>query len=108
MTNFNKDTNILFEMIPGFINIDGKLYNFHMSKGRRITISYQTDWDSQQNASYLGETNRSSDKSLHDVCEKTIKWLFEGDYVKYMPFGFKKKYEELYGVTIVHSRGFEE
>lgn len=102
------NTESLFNMLPEFINIKGKLYHFKMTKGKRINISYQTDKDENGKCEFLGETFRSSDVSLQDVCEKMINWLFKFEYVQYMPYGYKKMYDEMFNVNIIHSRGFEE
>lgn len=101
-------TDLLFDMLPSFINIKGKLYHFTMTKGKRISISYQTDRDEAGNIDYLGETYRSSDNSLQDVCRQMVDWLFKFEYTQYMPYGYKRQYEQMYGIKIEHSRGFEE
>lgn len=104
----NNLTDLFFNMLPEFINIQGKLYHFNMSKGKRISISYQTDRDENGLNEYLGETFRSSEISLKDVCEKMVNWLFKFEYVQYMPFGYKKMYDEMFNVNIEHSRDFKE
>lgn len=85
----NLTTDKLFDdLLPSFINIDGELYYFSLIKGRDgVIIIYETRGNKS-----LGSTYRIGD-NLRDVCEKTIKWLIEFDYVKYMPIGYKEKYQ---------------
>ncbi len=104
----NNPTDLFFNMLPEFININGKLYHFNLSKGKRITISYQTNRDEDGVIEYLGETFRDSEISLKDVCEKMVNWLFKFEYVQYMPFGYKKMYDKMFNTNVIHSRGFEE
>ena len=107
----NLTTDYLFDkLLPSFINIDGELYHFNMIKGKNgPMITYETNEKIQlenvKNMS-LAFTYRTGD-DLRDVLEKTINWLKEFGYVKYMPYGFKERYENIFNIEIEHSRGFD-
>jgi hypothetical protein len=105
-------TDYLFDkLLPSFINVDGELYHFNMIKGKNgPMITYETNSDIQlENVRHmpLASTYRTGD-NLRDVCEKTIKWLIEFDYVKHMPYGFKERYERIFNIQVEHSRDFDK
>lgn len=101
----------LFEMLPSFLNVDGELYHFKMIKGKNgPMITYETDNGNQaSNHKYmpLASTYRTGN-DLRDVCRKTIQWLYEFNYVQYMPYGYKEKYETMFKTKIEHSREFDK
>lgn len=85
-----KTTDELFGMLPEFINIERKFYHLVILKGQSISITYQ------RHGEFIGveflDDRYITSSSLRTVVINTIKWLYENDYVKYMP----PKYEELY------------
>ena len=104
-------TDYLFDkLLPSFLNVEGELYHFNMIKGKTgPMITYETNKNVQlENVENmpLASTYRSGD-DLRDVCEKTISWLKEFDYIKYMPYGYKERYEKIFNIEIEHSRGFD-
>lgn len=95
-------TDYLFdELLPPFVNIDGKLYHFETMFGKRgVHIKYKTE-----TGDYLGQTWREG-KTLREASLSMIHWLFKFDYIKYTPFGYREKYENIFNVKIEHSRDF--
>lgn len=101
-------TDYIFEqLIPSFINVNGDLYHFNMIKGNNgITIIYKTNSYTQSetdNTKYYTLFRRRGD-NLRDVCGKTIRWLIEFDFVKYMPYGFKERYDMIFNPQVTYSK----
>lgn len=94
----------LFNMIPPFLNIDGELYHFEMMQGKHgYKITYK------KNDSEGGETLKIGEAyKLVLLLNKMVCWLYEFDYVQYMPYGYKEKYETMFKTKIEHSREFDK
>lgn len=92
-----------FDMLPSNINLDGHLYHFRLTKGNHGIYIQYIDSDGE----YLKNTWRSGD-TLNLASKSMVEWLYKFEFVQYMPYGYKKKYEVLFNTKINHSRGFDE
>lgn len=93
-----------FGMLPPFINVDGELYHFNMIQGKK---GYRINYE--KNKSEGGDLLKSAQAyKLNLVLQMMVVWLYEFDYVKYMPYGYKEKYQIMFKTKIEHSRGFDK
>ena len=102
--NDDFSTDDFFQMLPPFLNIDGELYHFNMIQGKHgYKITYK------KNDSEGGDVLKSGNAyNLRHLLVKMVTWLQLHDYVKYMPYGYKEKYEIMFKTKIEHSRGFDK
>jgi hypothetical protein len=81
------------DMLPPFLNVEGELYFLHMKKHstkKRVVFEYRTDEDEPK---FLDKTFFTGSNIL-EVARNTINHLYSYDYVKYMPVGYKEKYDK--------------
>lgn len=72
-------TDALFNTLPNFINIDGKLYHFGLIKGNKnIIVWYRMN--ESEGGEYLGNTSRDGD-NLNEALRNMLDWLIKFDYL---------------------------
>ena len=81
------------DMLPSFLNIEGEFYFLRMRKHstkKRVVFEYRTEEDKPK---FLDKTFFTGTNILQ-TARNTVNHLYCYDYVKYMPIGYKQKYEK--------------
>jgi hypothetical protein len=77
-SGMNKTDN-LFELLPNWVQTDGKMYHFGMIKGlKRIIVWYKQN--ESEGGQYLGSTSRGGE-TLRDALDSMYKWLVKFKYI---------------------------